>query len=132
VFSPRADPGAIRSEERRLAGLEMGDVIATSTLAHHGVALHLVQTEDPKHTAASAIWIDASQVSPGRAMRLLQAWRSISGSHSVPVLIAVQPDPDPSADIGGYQRARASVTAWLARQTDLAGILARLARGRSD
>jgi exosortase A len=132
VFSPRIDPGAILNEERRLAGLEMGDVIAATTLADHGLALHLVQTEDPKHTAASAIWIDASPLSPGPAMPLAQAWRSISGSHSVPVLIAVQPDPDPSAEIGGYQRARASITAWLAKQTDLASTLARLTSERSD
>jgi exosortase A len=129
VFSPRVDPGAILSEERRLTGLKMGDVIATATLAEHGLALHLMQTEDPKHTAASAIWIDGAPASPGRAMRLRQAWKSIVGGHSAPVLIAVQPDPDPSAKTGGYQRARAGIAAWLTKQPSLSGALVRLTLG---
>lgn len=108
----------------------MGDVIATATLAAHGIALHLVQTENPKHTAASAIWIDGVAVSPSRTMRLHQAWMSVVGGRRPPVMIAVVPDPDPSGENGDYARARVSIESWLKGQSNLNRSISLLSRSK--
>ncbi len=130
IFSPRVDPGAILAEERRITGLGRGDVIASATLPASGVVFRLQQTEDPKHTAASAMWVGGHPTTGGRDMRLRQGWASIAGSRIAPLVIAVMPEPDPSGEANGYRLARTSIEEWLHRQPDLAGTVTQLTSSR--
>lgn len=125
LFSPRTAPGALITEERRLVGLS-GDLSLSKVLVVHGVSWRLVQTEEPVRTGASALWMNGRQGGGGLRMRLMQGWASVVGSRTAPVVMAVVPDPDPTAQRDGPRRAQQSITAYLNSQPGLATAVARM------
>ncbi len=125
LFSPRTAPGALVAEERRLVGLS-GDLSLSKVLVVHGVSWRLIQTEEPVRTGASALWMNGRQGGGGLRMRLMQGWASIVGSRTAPVVMAVVPDPDPTAQRDGPRRAQQSIAAYLNSQPGLATAVARM------
>ena len=124
VFSPRSDPGAVISEQRRLLGLS-GDLSSSRVLTEHGVRWRMIQTEEPVRTGASALFMGGVQ-GGGFQLRLLQAKASILGGRVAPVALAIVPDPDPTAQRDGPKQAERAITAYLAAQPGMAAEIARI------
>lgn len=122
VFSSRASSGAVATELNRLTETGFADVIGTARLG----PFRMVQTENHSHTSASALWLDGAPTSVGWNLRLHQAWASVFGASGRPVLVAVRPNPDPSAEPQGYAVARSAMQAWWERQASLPAEMARL------
>jgi hypothetical protein len=87
----------------------------------------MVQTEDPSHTSASALWVDGAPAGVGWGLRLRQARASLFGATGRAVIVTVMPNPDPSAQQPqGYAIARAAMQGWWERQSGLPAEMARL------
>lgn len=123
VFSPRTTAGAIAKEMNRLTDTGFAEAIGTQRLG----PFRMVQTEDPSHTSASALWVDGAPSGVGWGLRLRQARASMFGATGRAVIVTVMPNPDPSAQQpNGYAHARAAMQAWWERQSDLPAEMARL------
>ncbi len=130
LFSPRADPGTIVAEQRRLLGLP-GEGVETARFIVHGVTWRMIATSEPVKIAAHALWMGGKPATLGLQLRLVQGWRSIVGGRAAPVLMVVAPDPDlPTADERGSREAQDAIHAYLQRQPGLAQAIARTSEAR--
>lgn len=126
VLSSRMDPGVIFTEQRRFSAIGRGDVVSSGTLTGHNISMRLVQTDEPKRSSASTIWLDGKPVTPSLAFRIRQGLASIVGGHGYPVVISVLPDPDPTDSDHGYEKARQAISAYLSGQPNLGRDLSKL------
>jgi len=115
---------------RRSAGSEnLTEDVATSTFTAARVPWQLVETQQPDHMAASALWFGGDPALGGLAGRLRQARNSLFGGDFAPVMVMVSLDGDGSP-IGMRQRQQvgAAIRAFLDAQGDLNERVVALAR----
>jgi exosortase A len=125
LFSPRADPGTIVAEQRRLLDLPEEGVEA-SRFVVDGVTWRVIASSEPVRIAAYALWMGGRESTLGLRQRLLQGWRSIVGGQAAPVLMVVAPVSNlPTANQRGSREAKAIET-YLRRQSGLAATVARM------
>jgi exosortase A len=132
VFPVRANPARPLAAQRSAELQDLAEDVAISPLAVAPMpspAWRLVETQQPDHVAASALWIDGNPGLGGLAGRLRQARNSLFGGAFAPVLAAVSVDSD-GAPMSPLQRrqARATLLAFLGAQNGLNERIVALAR----
>lgn len=131
VFPPRANPAQPIAARRAATELEGAEDVATSPLGVAG--WQLVETQQPDHVAASALWIDGDPTLGGLAGRLRQARNSLFGGTAAPVLAVVSLDGATTQMTPlERQRANAAIRAFVAAQAGLAGRIVELARAAAS
>jgi exosortase A len=129
LFSPRIDPGALLTEQRRLLGLP-GEISEKGHYNIHGVNWRLLATNEPLRMAANALWMGGTPATLGLRLRLVQGWRSIVGGRAAPLLMVVSPDPNlPVTDERGSRDAQSSIEVYLQRQPGLPEAMGRTSAG---
>ena len=127
-FSPRSDPGPILLTKRHLSGRIGAENVTDARLTDHGIVWHVVETSVPTRTTAFLLWQDGAPRETTLGFRLRQGVASLIGGASAPLLVAIAPDPDPSAQgAAGQQQALRAIADWLRAHPDLAPALDRLA-----
>jgi len=94
AFSPRSNAGAMARLLRQVTGeigAESSDVRTLRTT--DAATWRLVTTTEPDRLTATAQWVDGRPATGGLAQRRLQAWNSVAGSNSAPILVAIATPP---------------------------------------
>jgi exosortase A len=131
LFSPRSTTGWwVAAQRRLLSGLEGEDMDIRPLPVPDAPAgaWRLIQRNGATRAAAVGLWIDGRPARPGLSTRARQAWRSLFGGSSRPVLIVLTADgdllsPDPVAQAQAVSR----VENFLQHQPKFAEFAARLA-----
>ncbi|MGH7041692.1 MAG: exosortase A [Acetobacteraceae bacterium] len=127
-FSPRSDPGPILVAERHLSSRLGAEDAVQGALRADGLTWRVVRTEAPSRTTAFLLWRDGKPQPPNLRFRLRQGIASLIGGHSMPLLVALAPDPDPTEQgRAGQRQATAAIVAYLHAHPDMATALDRLA-----
>jgi exosortase/archaeosortase family protein len=131
VFSPHSTAGRLVAEQRRLtAGVGNGDVETTPLTVPNTPkgAWRLIESATSAQVAATSLWIDGKPAQPGLTVRARQAWRSIVGGTSPPLLLVVTAGTDPLVpDAIGRRRAASRIATFLQAQTALGAMIGALA-----
>ncbi|MBV9748488.1 MAG: exosortase [Acetobacteraceae bacterium] len=93
ALPPRATPDRLLDAERRLGGEEGVEDAehGTLTLAHgEPRQWRLTETVAPTRVTALAAWVGGRAAGSGMAARIRQAWASLGGTRTVPIVVAVQ------------------------------------------
>ena len=93
ALPPRATPDHLLNAERRLGGEDGVEDTehGTLTLAHGGPRQwRLIATVAPTRVTALAVWVGGRAAGSGIATRLRQAWASLGGTGTAPMVIAAQ------------------------------------------
>jgi len=106
VFPVRANPALPIAVRRSTGAEDLSEDVAVSPFTAVQVPWQLVETQQPDHVAASALWIDGDPALGGIAGRLRQARNSLFGGDFAPVMVMVSLDGDGSP-IGLRQRQQA-------------------------
>jgi exosortase A len=131
VFSPRSTASRLVAEQRRLVPGLAGEDVETHPLAvPHAPpdAWRMIVSAKPAQVAAMSLWIDGRPAQLGMAARARQAWRSVAGGTSSPLLLVVTADsdlllPEPAA----RRQAASRVAGFLQAQPAVGDLIARLA-----
>ena len=129
VFPVRANPAQPIAVRRSAGSEDLTEDVAASPFTAAQVPWQLVETQQPDHVAASALWIGGDPALGGLAGRLRQARNSLFGGDFAPVMVMVSLDGDGST-IGLRQRQQvgAAIRAFLDAQDGLNERIVALAR----
>ena len=115
VMSARSIASRLVAEQRRLTGGFDGDDVETQSLSAPNSpqgAWRLMEATKSGRAVATSLWLDGRPTQLGLGARARQAWRSVFGARSQPVLMVVTADADypvrdavrPSSDRVAYRR----------------------------
>jgi hypothetical protein len=130
VFSPRSPAGRLISEQRHLNGTEGAEDVQSDQVSVRDTppgAWRIVAVTGASRIAASSLWVEGRPAHLGLAERARQAWRSIVGSRSSPVLAVVWAERDQNLpEAAGQQQAARSVAGFLQSQPQLTDLIEQL------
>jgi len=132
VFSPRSTASRLVAEQRRLVPGLVGEDVETLALAVPNAppdAWRKIVSAKPVQVAAMSLWIDGVPAQLGMAARARQAWRSVTGGASSPLLLVVTADADLLLpDAAARRQAAARVVGFLQTQPAVGELIAKFAR----
>jgi exosortase A len=107
AMPPRATPDHLLRAAEQFGGMDKAEAVDRGALIlSHGEPhqWQLVATPEPARVTALAIWIDGHPAQSGMTTRFRQAWASLAGASTPPVIVAVQvatgqPHLTPGAEI---------------------------------
>lgn len=137
VLPPHAAPAALRAARTDATG-ESGAADATTSTLHFPdlpartwrlVELHWPATlRQPDQVTATETWIDGAPDQGGLAEKLRQAWQSIAGGGTPPVLVAIALYPPPLVEPEQRAAAHRLLRGFIAAQRPLFTAIARATR----
>src|SRR5262249_29830465 len=91
-------------------------------------AWRMIEATKPTRVAASSLWIDGQPAQLGLIARARQAWHSVFGGGTAPVLLVVTADPHLLlSEHAARQQAASRISGFLQGQPGLNALIARLA-----
>ena len=128
VFSPRSTAERLAAEHRRLVGDMLWDDVETYAIPGGGGAWQLWKTPNPARAVATGIWVNGRPASLDFTVRARQAWSSLFGGSSVPVLMVLTADPNPlQADTFDVEQAATRLIGFVRTRQALAALASQLA-----
>jgi exosortase A len=99
VFSPRSTVVRLAAEQRRLTESLQDEDVQTQVLSlpNAPAAWRLTEATKTGRAAATSLWVDGKPAQLGLAGRARQAWRSLFGGKSHPVLVVVTTEENRTA-----------------------------------
>jgi exosortase A len=131
VLPAGSSPAALRAARSRATGERDAADAVTSVLTADGVrpaSWRLVELREPDRLTATAAWIDGDPDRAGLAGRARQAWDSILGTGTPPVLVAAALEPPTMLRAADHERATRTLAGFLRAQGPLLAAVAAAGR----
>ena len=131
VMPARSIASRLVAEQRRLTGGFEGDDVETQSLSAPNSpqgAWRLMEATKSGRAVATSLWLDGRPTQLGLGARARQAWRSVFGARSQPVLMVVTADADyPVRDAVGRRQTASRIAGFIRTQPALGDLPGRLA-----
>ena len=131
VMPARSIASRLVAEQRRLTGGFEGDDVETQSLSAPNSpqgAWRLMEATKSGRAVATSLWLDGRPTQLGLGARARQAWRSVFGARSQPVLMVVTADADyPVRDAVGRRQTASRIAGFIRTQPALGDLAGRLA-----
>ncbi|HEX4172064.1 MAG TPA: exosortase A [Acetobacteraceae bacterium] len=128
VFPPRSTAAQLAAEQRRLAGGMVWEDVETHPIPVSGGSWRLRKVLKPPYVVATSIWVDGRTASLDLMVRVRQAWHSIRGGSSRPVLMVLIADSNlPRGDTVDAEQTAARLVGFVRTHPALSALASQLA-----
>jgi hypothetical protein len=128
VFPPRSTAAQLAAEQRRLAGGMVWEDVETHPIPVSGGSWRLWKVLKPPYVVATSIWVDGRPASLDLMVRVRQAWHSIHGGSSRPVLMVLIADSNlPRGDTVNAEQTAARLVGFVRTHPALSALASQLA-----